>query len=929
MSQLPKQSQAAAAFAKKWAGRGYEKGETQPFWLELLQDVFNVEQVYDYINFEERIKFKHTSFMDAHIPATHVIIEQKSLDVDLEASIRQSDGSLLTPAEQAKRYGYELPYSMHPRWIVACNFAKFLVYNMEHPTEKPQEILLKDLGKEYHRLHFLVDTSIARVRQEKEVSFKAGRIVGELYDEILKAYKDPTDESTLKSLNKLCVRLVFCLYAEDAEVFGRKDMFHDYLQNTPDLRRGLMELFRVLDTKVEERDPYLEDTLAAFPYVNGGLFRGDIEIPRLNDRVRELLLTRASEDFDWSDISPTIFGALFESTLNPETRREGGMHYTEIENIHKVIDPLFLDGLCEEFSKIKAQKENKTRMRNLLQFQEKLASLVFFDPACGSGNFLTETYLSLRRIENEVIQLLNRDQMTMGDISNPIRVSIEQFYGIEINDFASTVASTALWIAEAQMMEETERIVHFNLDPLPLKSYNNITEGNALRLNWRECVPVERLSYIMGNPPFIGARNMSKSQKEDITSVFGAKWKNVGNLDYVCGWYKKATDLMQDYPIRTALVSTNSITQGEQVANLWQPLVEEQGLHIDFAHRTFVWTSESTDKAHVHCVIVGCSVAPYKETKFIFDNGAIINAKNINAYLLDSPNIFIGSRSKPLCDVPTIGIGNKPIDGGNYLFTKEEMEEFIAIEPKSAQYFRSWYGAIEFIQQKPRYCLWLGDCLPAELRAMPHCMERVKNVRELRLASKSEGTRKIAETPTRFHVENMPESSYIVIPLHSSENRKYIPMGFLTPENLCSNAVEILSNVTLYHFGVLTSAMHMAWMRCICGRIKSDFRYSAGIVYNNFPWAENPSPKQVERIEQCAEAVLDARKMFPDASLADLYDPLAMPPALMKAHQALDKAVDAAYRSTPFTSDEERLRYLFDLYKKYSATYCDTPKKRE
>lgn len=914
MSQLPKQSQAAAAFAKKWAGRGYEKGETQPFWLELLQDVFNVEQVYDYIHFEERIKFKHTSYMDAHIPATHVIIEQKSLDVDLEASIRQSDGSLLTSAEQAKRYGYELPYSMRPRWIAACNFSKFLIYNMEHPTEKPQEILLKDLGKEYHRLHFLVDTSIARVRQEKEVSFKAGRIVGELYDEILKAYKDPTAESTLKSLNKLCVRLVFCLYAEDAEVFGRKDMFHDYLQNIPDLRRGLIELFRVLDTKVEERDPYLEDALAAFPYVNGGLFRGDIEIPRLNDRVRELLLTRASEDFDWSDISPTIFGALFESTLNPETRREGGMHYTEIENIHKVIDPLFLDGLREELAKIKAQKETKARMRNLQQFQEKLASLVFFDPACGSGNFLTETYLSLRRIENEVIQLLNRDQMTMGDISNPIRVSIEQFYGIEINDFASTVASTALWIAEAQMMEETERIVHFNLDPLPLKSYNNITEGNALRLDWRECVPVERLNYIMGNPPFIGARNMSNSQKEDITSVFGAKWKNVGNLDYVCGWYKKATDLMQDYPIRTALVSTNSITQGEQVANLWQPLVEEQGLHIDFAHRTFVWKSESKDQAHVHCVILGCSIAPYKGTKYIFDNGAIINAKNINAYLLDSPNICIGSRSKPLCDVPTIGIGNKPIDGGNYLFTKEEMEEFIAIEPKSAQYFRPWYGAIEFIQQKPRYCLWLGDCSPAELRAMPHCMERVKNVREFRLASKSEGTRKIAETPTRFHVENMPESSYIIIPSVSSENRKYIPMGFMGSDTMASNLVLIMPEGNLYHFGVLTSAMHMAWTKCVCGRLKSDFRYSAGIVYNNFPWAENPSPEQVERIEQCAEAVLEARKMFPDASLADLYDPLAMPPALMKAHQALDKAVDAAYRSTPFTSDEERLRYLFGLY---------------
>lgn len=916
MIQLPKQSHAAAAFAKRWAGRGYEKGETQPFWLELLHDVFNIEHGVDYIHFEERVKTKHTSFMDARIPATHVIIEQKSLGVDLEASKRQSDGVVLTPVEQAKRYGYELPFSMRPRWIVACNFAKFLIYDMECPNEKPQEVLLENLGKEYHRLSFLVDSASGHIRKEKEISFKAGRIVGELYDEILKAYNDPTAESTLKSLNKLCVRLVFCLYAEDAEVFGRKDMFYDYLQRIPDLRRGLIDLFRVLDTKVEDRDPYLEDALAAFPYVNGGLFRGDIEIPRLNDRVRELLLMRASEDFDWSDISPTIFGALFESTLNPETRREGGMHYTEIENIHKVIDPLFLDDLREEFAKIKSQKETKSRVRNLQQFQEKLASLVFLDPACGSGNFLTETYLSLRRIENEVIQLLNRDQMTMGDIANPIRVSIDQFYGIEINDFASTVTATAMWIAEAQMMEETERIVHFNLDPLPLKSYHNITEGNALQLDWRDCVPVERLNYIIGNPPFIGARNMNETQKNDIMTVFGAKWKNVGNLDYVCGWYKKATDLMQESQIRTALVSTNSITQGEQVANLWQPLFEEQGLHIDFAHRTFVWKSESSTQAHVHCVIVGCSVALHKKTKYIFDNGAVAVAKNINAYLLDCPNIFIGSRSKPLCDVPTIGIGNKPIDGGNYLFTKEEMEEFIAIEPKSAQYFRPWYGAVEFIRQQPRYCLWLGDCSPAELRAMPHCMERVKNVRELRLASKSEDTRKIAETPTRFHVENMPDASYIVIPLHSSENRKYIPMGFLTPDNLCSNAVEMLTDVTLYHFGVLTSAMHMAWTNAVCGRLESRFRYSAGVVYNNFPWPQNISDKQRGSIEKCAEAVLEARKQFPTSSLADLYDPLAMPLVLMKAHQALDKAVDASYRPTPFTSNEERLEYLFGLYEK-------------
>lgn len=910
-----KQRQAAATFAKEWANRGYEKGETQKFWLQMLQDVFAVENPYDYILFEERIKIKHTSFMDAYIPATHVIIEQKSFGVNLLASAKQSDGTFLTPAEQAQRYGYDLPYSERPRWVIVCNFSKFLIYDMEHPQEAPQEVLLKNFAKEFHRLNFLVDQTATHVQKEKEVSFKAGAIVGELYDEILVAYKDPTAESTLKSLNQLCVRLVFCLYAEDAAIFGKKDMFHDYLVKQDDLRRALIELFGVLDTKIEDRDPYLSDDLAAFPYVNGGLFRGNIEIPRLNDRVRALLLQRASEDFDWSEISPTIFGALFESTLNPETRREGGMHYTEIENIHKVIDPLFLNDLRREFEEIKAQKDMRRRMQKLQKFQEKLSSLVFFDPACGSGNFLTETYLSLRRIENEVIALINRDQMTMGDIANPIRISINQFYGIEINDFAATVASTALWIAEAQMMEETEQIVQFNLDPLPLKSYTNITEGNALRLDWHECVPVERLNYIIGNPPFYGARNMTPAQKADLVAVFGAKWKNVGNLDYVCGWYRKAAELMQESPIRTALVSTNSITQGEQVANLWKPLMEEFGVHIDFAHRTFKWNSQANEKAHVHCVIVGCSVAPFKGKKYLFEGNQTIEADHINAYLLDAEDVFVESRPKPLCQLPEIGIGNKPIDGGHYLFTQEERDDFVKKEPAAAPYFRRWYGADEFINNKVRYCLWLGECSPVELCRMPLCMERIERVRQLRLASPSAGTRKLAETPTRFHVENIPNSAYILIPLHSSENRDYVPIGFLAPSNLSSNAVEIVPNATLYHFGVLTSKLHMVWLSTVGGRLKSDYRYSKDVVYNNYPWP-TPTEKQRAEVERCAQAVLDARKLYEGATLGEMYSKLYLFTELYQAHKALDRAVEQCYRLEPFTSDAEKLEFLFDLYQK-------------
>ena len=916
------QQQAARNFAAYWKDKGYEKGESQPFWLSLLRDVYGVEHPEQFIQFEEQVHLDHTSFIDGTIPATHVLIEQKGLGKDLNKPIKQSDGALLTPFEQAKRYILELPVSQHPRWVVTCNFSTFYVYDMERPRGEPEIIELANLEKEYYRLQFLVDAGNEHLKREMEVSIAAGEIVGLLYDAFYKQYANPESEHSLKSLNKLCVRLVFCLYAEDAGIFGHHGMFHDYLKgfDTRGLRKGLVDLFRVLDTKLQDRDPYLKDDnpeLAAFPYVNGGLFSDEnIEIPPFTDEIRNLLLEKASENFNWSEISPTIFGAVFESTLNPETRRSGGMHYTSIENIHKVIDPLFLDELKAELDEICANPVERTRTAKLRVFQRKLASLTFLDPACGSGNFLTETYLSLRRLENKILVKLSHGQVTMYSASeSPIQVSISQFYGIEINDFAVTVAKTALWIAESQMMKETEKILLVPLEFLPLKTNAFIVEGNALRVDWESVVPKSKLNYIMGNPPFVGARLMGKEQKADVNTIFPG-WKNAGNLDYVCCWYKKASDMMQGTSVRSALVSTNSVAQGESVANLWKPLFDA-GVHIDFAYRTFRWDSEAKIKAHVHCVIIGFSVAASSTPKKLFDGDRYQVANNINGYLLDGENVFVESRSKPICNVPEIGIGNKPIDGGFYLFEKEEMEDFIKKEPSSKKYFRPWYGSREFINQKPRYCLWLGECTPAELKAMPHCMERVKAVREYRLASPSAGTVKLADKPTRFHVENMPKGHYVVIPEVSSEKRRYIPIGYLDDSKLCSNKLRLVPRATLFIFGVLESNVHMAWMRCVCGRLKSDYDYSIKIVYNNFPWPA-PTEQQKAKIEQTAQAILDARALYPDSSLADLYDDLTMPPELRKAHQANDRAVMDAYGfikgTAARTSESACVAELMKLY---------------
>ena len=916
------QSKAAKEFAERWKDKGYEKGQSQQFWIDLLVNVYGVEDIAGFISFEDQVHLDHTSFIDGTISSTKVMIEQKSLDKDLRKGIRQSDGSLLNPFQQAKRYVTELPLSKHPRWIVTCNFGEFLVYDMEKPNGEPEQIFLKDLAKDYYRLQFLVDTGNENVRREMEISLKAGELVGKIYDAILKQYKNPDSPETLKSLNMLCVRLVFCLYAEDAGIFGTHEMFGQYLKKYPanEVRGKLIELFRVLNTKEEERDEYMDDALAAFPYVNGGLFADEnIEIPRFTDEIVDLLINDASEGFDWSDISPTIFGAVFESTLNPETRRSGGMHYTSIENIHKVIDPLFLDELKEELAGILELKAEKTRRARLEQFREKLSSLTFFDPACGSGNFLTQTYIELRKLENEALSAIYRNQIVFGQGSfNPIKVGIGQFYGIEINDFAVTVAKTALWIAESQMMHETEAIVHQDLHFLPLRSYANIVEANALRIDWESVVPKDKLTYIMGNPPFVGYSLQSKEQKNDMLSIYvdekGKPYKTAGKIDYVAAWYFKAAQLMVGTNIRTAFVSTNSITQGEQVAGVWKPLYDRFGVHIDFAHRTFRWDSEASLKAHVHCVIVGFSVALNLADRRIFDNGSAKVVKNINAFLVDAPNVFIESRSTPICEVPKMTTGNRPADGGHLIIEKEDYADFVKREPNAVKYIKKLVGSTEFINNKERYCLWLVGASPAEIRKMPEVMKRVELCKQDRLNSPDKGRQKLAETPTLFREINNPDS-FIIVPAVSSERRRYIPMGFLGKETISTNLNIIIPNATLYHFGVLTSNVHMAWMRTVCGRLKSDYRYSKDIVYNNFPWPSS-TPEQTAAIEQTAQMILDARAQHPDCSLADLYDETTMPPELRKAHQQNDKAVMKAYGFSLKITESECVAELMKMYQK-------------
>jgi hypothetical protein len=1017
---------AARQFAEYWKGKGYEKGQTQPFWLSLLRTL-GVERPETFIEFEDKahIDAAH-GFIDGYVPATRVMIEQKSLGKSLRAGIPQSDGSVLNPFQQAKRYCFDLPLSRHPRWVVTCNFAELLIYDMERPNAEPESLLLENLPDELYRLSFLVQTEADFIRREEEISKAAGDVVGKIYDALLRQYRDPSNPASLKSLNELCVRLVFLFYAEDAGVF-RHLQFRDYIRRFParDARRALIDLFKVLDTRPEDRDPYLEPDLAAFPYVNGGLFANEnLEIPQFTDEILGLIVKNGSEEFDWKDISPTIFGAVFESTLNPETRRSGGMHYTSLANIHKVIGPLFLDALtervktlckCENAANTQSQSPIGTgnigtgnnctlaqslsprqRHNALLALQDELASLTFLDPACGSGNFLTETYVCLRRLENRIIAALQGGQGQFDLEGDTVKVSIRQFHGIEINDFAVAVAKSALWIAESQMLNETQALLHRNIDFLPLKTYGGIVEGNALRMDWSsllcQCGSVANpnsqsqletgtigtgnignngntpaFDYIMGNPPFVGAMLTTSGQKEDMASVFGEDWKGLGELDYVAGWYKKSFDYMVANPAtRAALVSTNSISQGQAVASLFGPLMEH-GLAIDFAHRTFRWDSESNSKAHVHCVIVGFSCvcdravrstpppafggsplsegadsqgaaqgkSPLREggggnaaggstpcipQKPLYEGDRMTLVPHINGYLLPAPDAVVGNRSAPLCDVPPMHFGNMPRDGGALLLSPEERDELLAAEPQAEPLVRPILGAEEFIKGYKRYCLWLVDASPALLNRCPRVLERIRRCREFRLASKAASTRKFAATPTLFcQITQPPGKDYILVPGLSSESRRYVPMDFLTSKTIVTNLVQIIPDATVFHFGVLTSNVHMAWMRAVCGRLKSDYRYSKDIVYNNFPWPDATEEKKA-RIEQTAQGILDARAKYPDSALKDLYNELTMPPDLRKAHQENDRAVMAAYGFSTKMTESECVAELFKRYQALLAT---------
>lgn len=921
---IREQKKQAKAFIKRWENRGNERQDSQPFWLDLLRSVYGIENPETYISFEDKVQLDHTSFIDGWIEKTKVLIEQKGAHKDLNKGIRQSDGSFLTPFQQAKRYSANLPYSKRPRWIVTSNFTQFYVYDMEQPNAEATIINLADLGTEFYRLEFLVDKTNEHLEREMQISMQAGEIVGEIYEGLLAQYINPESEESLHAINQLIVRLVFCLYAEDSGIFGHKSMFHDYLAqfDSRQFRRALLDLFEVLDTPLEQRDPYLEYSLSAFPYVNGGMFAEKrIEIPNFTEDLRNLILEHASSNFDWSDISPTIFGAVFESTLNPETRRSGGMHYTSIENIHKVIDPLFLDDLKDELNELRQFKQVSTIEQKAKQFQSKLASLTFFDPACGSGNFLTETYISLRRLENEAIKLYMGDRVLLDTGVDLVKVKLAQFYGIEINDFAVSVAKTALWIAESQMLEATNDIVYANIDFLPLKSYTNIVEGNALTLDWEEVISKERLNYIIGNPPFIGKKEQSSTQKSELISAFDNK--KVGNIDYVSAWYYKAINLIKNTNIHVAFVSTNSITQGEQVPVLWQILLEK-GIELIFAYQSFIWSAEtkSRDIAKVHCVIIGFK---HKDStsvlgKYLFTRDSKQTVPHINPYLIAAPDYIISSRTKPICDVSEMSYGSMPIDSGFLILDTEEVEELILENEENKNFIKKYVGGQELIKNKERWCLWLEGLSPSLYKKSKFIMNRLSLTKEFRESSKRRQTVKMAEFPYLFGEIRQPSTRMVVIPKVSSENRRYVPICLIDPEVIVNGSALIIPEANNYILGIMISNVHMAWMRVVAGRMKSDYQYSANVVYNNFPWP-TVSKEQEKKIAQTAQAILSARALYPDSSLADLYDELTMPVELRKAHQANDRAVMEAYGMTKiengkktWLSESETVARLFEMY---------------
>lgn len=904
-------------FSDEWQGHGYEKGETQKFWLNFLRVVLSVEEPDKLIDFEKPLKIgKHTKFIDAYIAKTKVLIEQKSFGIDL------NKGAF----KQANFYAENMPPSEQPRWIVTCNFAEFIIHDRAEMYAKrldkeeytPLTFKLHELRTVYPSFKFLVDPD-AKPLPEVTISNVAANMVKIIYDDFEKNYCREGVKSDKTFLDTLCTRLVFCFYASYAQIIDDKNFF-EYLKRFKDAERridALQEMFDALNTPENERDNF-DDALKKFPHVNGGLFEKKISFPERirfkGDPTASIIAADIPKKLNWRKISPPIFGAMFESVLNPETRRAGGMHYTIEDNIHKVIDPLFYDELKKEFIAATRRKDKANRIQALRDLQDKLASLTFLDPACGSGNFLTETYLSLRELENNIIEVLRKLKAELPD--NPIKVSINQFYGIEVHDFAAAVAQVAMYIAENQMLQQTNDKFAKNLKQFPLEKYTNITIGNALRLDWHSVAPA--VNFIIGNPPFVGARMKSAAQKADMQHVF-AGWDNIGNLDYVTCWYKKAADFIKSTNIRCAFVSTNSVCQGDQVGALWKNLFAAD-VHIDFAHRTFKWFSDSDNMAHVHCVIVGFSVAPNDKGKVIFDGGKPTPAKNINAYLVDGENIFVESRNEPLQDgVPEINFGSMPNDGGNLIIEADDYESFIKSEPAAAKYIHSYIGAKEFINGLQRRCLWLEGVPLDEIKTMPLVAERVEACRQCRLKSKRAATRRLAATPALFAENRQPTTNYILVPRITSERRRYIPIGFMSPDVIARDGAQTIPDATIYHFGVLTSSIHMAWVRTVCGRLEMRYNYSATVVYNNFPWP-NPTADQRRAIEETAQKILDVRAGFEGWTFAALYNPETMPPPLRNAHKHNDLNVALAYGFDSIYQDEAAVvAELMKLYRRLTS----------
>jgi hypothetical protein len=915
----------AIKFGNDWKTETREAAERQTFWNEFF-DIFGIKRR-TVASFEEPVKKLSGNWgaIDIFWPGK-LLGEHKSAGQDLDKAHAQGMGYIRGLQDTGR--GKEIP-----RYLVVSDFQKIALHDLEANEDPVQRIPtsitfpVTDLHKHIRHFAFIAGYKQHKLDPEDPANIEAAELMAELHD----ALHD--GGYTGHDLRVFLVRTLFCLFAEDTGIFPpsafKLFMQEKALADMADIGTRMEQLFRVLDTPLERRQTHLAEELRDLPYVNGSLFSERCEVADFGHEARQALV--ACFDFDWSRISPAVFGSLFQGVMDAKDRRQVGAHYTSEANILKLIRSLFLDDMRAEFEHLRGLKIGKAdKLRDL---QKRLAALRFMDPACGCGNFLVITYRELRRLELDILKELHGQQSEFGldEVNKLSLIDVDQMYGIEIEEFPARIAEVALWLADHQAnVELSQAFSQFYLR-IPLRKSPHVHVANALQKDWKEVLPPEQCSYILGNPPFVGGKFQSAEQRADMDTVMTGI-ENAGLLDFVAGWYVKAARYIQDTKVVAAFVSTNSITQGEQAGTLWNPLFQRFGIKLHFAHRTFAWQSEARGKAHVHCIIVGFACFD-TDKKLITDyedleNPTTIRVSNISPYLVEGPDKAIINRSVPLCPVPKIGIGNKPIDGGHYLFTPEERIAFLNDEPQAEPYFLRWFGAEEYINGIERWCLWLGDCPPDQLRKMPLCMKRVEAVRQTRLASKSPPTQKLATTPTRFHVENMPKGSFLVIPEVSSERRHYIPIGFMFPaQGLCSNKVRLFPDATPYHFGILTSAMHMAWMRLVTGRLKSDYQYSVNLVYNNYPWPEEVSEAQKAAVEKAAQAVLDARAQFPTSTLADLYDPVTMPPALAKAHADLDRAVDRCYRKEPFPNDRARVEHLFTLYEKLTAPLV-MPKKK-